>query len=59
MAGIFFANLTKPRGRGATVVFSRNALISMRDGVLYLQLRLGDLRQNQLIGCIITGHFLR
>ena len=58
MAGIFFAKLTKPRGRGATVVFSRNALISMRDGALYLQLRLGDLRQNQLIGCMVFGHFL-
>ena len=58
MAGIFFAKFTKPTGRGATVVFSRNALVSMRDGALHLQLRLGDLRQNQLIGCMVTGHFL-
>ena len=58
MAGIFFAKFTKPTGRGATIVFSRNALISMRDGVLYLQVRLGDMRQNHLIGCSISGHFL-
>ena len=58
MAGIFFAKFTKPTGRGATIVFSRNALISMRDGILYLQVRLGDLRLNHLIGCTISGHFL-
>ena len=58
MAGIFFAKFTKPTSRGATIVFSRNALISMRDGVLYLQIRLGDLRQNHLIGCSIHAHFL-
>ena len=58
MAGIFFAKFTKPTGRGATIVFSRHALISIRDGVLYLQFRLGDLRQNHLIGCSISGHFL-
>ena len=56
--GIFFAKFTKPTGRGATIVFSRHALISIRDGVLYLQFRLGDLRQNHLIGCSISGHFL-
>ena len=58
MAGIFFAKFTKPTGRGATIVFSRHALISIRDGVLYLQFRLGDLRQNHLIGCSVSGHFL-
>ena len=44
MAGIFFAKFTKPTSRGETVMFSKNALISMRDGVLYLLVRLGDLR---------------
>ena len=48
MAGIFFAKFTKPTSRGATIVFSRQALISIRDGVLYLQIRVGDLRQNHL-----------
>ena len=48
MAGIVFAKFTKPTSRGATIVFSRQALISIRDGVLYLQIRVGDLRQNHL-----------
>ena len=44
MAGIFFAKFTKPTSRGETLVFSKNALVTMRDGALYLLIRLGDLR---------------
>jgi len=58
MAGIFFAKFTKPTSRGETVMFSKNALISMRDGVLYLLVRLGDLRQTHLLECHVSGHFL-
>jgi len=58
LAGIFFAKFTKPTSRGETVMFSKNALISMRDGVLYLLVRLGDLRQSHLLECHVSGHFL-
>jgi len=58
MAGIFFAKFTKPTCRGEVVLFSKNALISMRDGALYLLVRLGDLRQTHLIECHVSGHFL-
>ena len=44
MAGIFFAKFTKPIRRGDTLVFSKNALISMRNGALYLLIRVGDIR---------------
>ena len=40
MAGIVFAKFTKPTHRGETIMFSRNALISRRNGDLYLMVRL-------------------
>jgi potassium inwardly-rectifying channel subfamily J len=58
MAGIVFAKFTKPTHRGQTIVFSRNALISRRNGGLYLMVRFGDLRCPHLIGCRVSGHFL-
>lgn len=36
MAGIIFAKFTVPRNRGETIVFSKNAVITMRNGSLYL-----------------------
>ena len=39
MAGIVFAKFTKPSHRGETIMFSKNALITMRNGALYLLVR--------------------
>ena len=44
MAGIVFAKFTKPANRAETILFSKNALISMRNGAFYLLCRIGDLR---------------
>ena len=46
MAGIVFAKFTKPANRAETILFSKNALISMRNGSFYLLCRIGDLRQD-------------
>ena len=43
MAGIVFAKFTKPTHRGETIMFSRNALISRRNGDLFLMVRLAHL----------------
>merc|ERR1719370_34858 len=58
MAGIVFAKFTKPTHRGETIMFSKNALISRRNGNLYLMVRLADLRPSHLIECHVSGHFL-
>ncbi|XP_023321186.1 ATP-sensitive inward rectifier potassium channel 8 [Eurytemora carolleeae] len=59
MAGIVFAKFTKPTNRGETILFSKNALITMRNGALYLLIRIGDIRQAHLIGCQVQGHFVK
>ena len=49
MAGIIFAKFTVPRARGETITFSKNAVISMRNGALYLLCRVSDLRKSSLL----------
>ena len=53
MAGIVFAKFMKPTGRGETIIFSKNALVS-----LHLVVRLGDLRPTHLLECHVSGYFL-
>ena len=49
LAGIVFAKFTVPRKRGSTIVFSKNAVITMRNGALYLIARVCDLRKSSLL----------
>ena len=49
MAGIIFAKFTVPRKRGQTIVFSKNAVITQRNGALYLICRVCDLRKSSLL----------
>ena len=44
MAGIVFAKFTKPTNRAETILFSTNALITLRNGSYYLLCRIGDMR---------------
>jgi hypothetical protein len=36
MAGIVFAKLARPKSRTKTILFSNNAIVTMRNGHLYL-----------------------
>ena len=47
MAGIVFAKFTKPTNRAETILFSKNALVSLRNGSYFLLCRIGDLRQGE------------
>ena len=49
MAGIVFAKFTKPTMRAETILFSKNALISLRNGSYYLVCRIGDLRYDKVV----------
>jgi hypothetical protein len=44
MAGIVFAKFTKPTMRAETILFSKNALITIRNGSFYMICRIADLR---------------
>lgn len=49
MAGIIFAKFTVPRKRGETIIFSKNMVISMRNGALFLMCRISDIRKYSLL----------
>lgn len=49
MSGIIFTKLTLPNKRASTVIFSKNAVVSLRDGFLHFMFRVGDIRHNHVI----------
>ena len=59
VTGIMFAKFTKPTHRGKTILFSKNALVTMRNGAFYLLCRVGDLRPTHLIESHISAYMMR
>lgn len=59
MSGIVFAKLTLPNRRAKTVIFSKNAVISLRDGFYQLMFRVGDIRNNHIIETKIKAFLVR
>ncbi|KXJ73971.1 hypothetical protein RP20_CCG014644 [Aedes albopictus] len=59
LAGIIFAKMTRPKSRSQTLLFSKCAVISMRDGEMCLMFRVGDLRKSHIIGANIRAQLIR
>ncbi|KAG5881680.1 hypothetical protein JTB14_002165 [Gonioctena quinquepunctata] len=58
--GIIFAKMTRPKLRTKTIQFSEHAVICIRDSVLCLVIRIGDLRnKSRLIAPRIKAHLIR
>jgi len=49
MLGILFAKLARPKNRGKTTMFSKRAVVTVRDGNLCLMFRYVDLRHRRLL----------
>ena len=59
MVGILFVKLSRAKKRSATLMFSKNALVSMRGGQLYLMMRVGDMRtKSHLLEAHIRVQFI-
>lgn len=48
MSAIIFSKMTKPKLRSNTLLFSKNALLTVDQGVPYFKFRIGDLRENHI-----------
>ncbi|CAG9815454.1 unnamed protein product [Phaedon cochleariae] len=60
LVGIFFAKMTRPKLRTQTIKFSKHAVIYMRDNVLCLVFRVGDMRKKSgLIETKIKAKLIR
>lgn len=49
MAGVVFAKLARAKCRASTVVFSRHAVVTSRNGGLFLLFRVGNIRASHLL----------
>jgi hypothetical protein len=57
--GLVYTRLSRPRNRRRTLLWSRQAAITLRDGVLTLQCRLGDMRyRSTLVEAHVRMYFL-
>lgn len=59
LVGVIFAKLSRPKTRAKTLMFSKNALISHRDGVPCFMFRIGDLRKSHIINAKIKAKIIR
>ncbi|PNF23184.1 Inward rectifier potassium channel 2 [Cryptotermes secundus] len=59
MVGIVFAKLARPKQRAQTLLFSRNAVVCLRDGELSLMFRVGDMRKSHIIGATVRAQLIR
>lgn len=59
MVGIVFVKLSRPIKRTHTLLFSRNAVICQRDGMLCLMFRVGDMRKSHIIEAHVRAQLIR
>ncbi|XP_061713606.1 G protein-activated inward rectifier potassium channel 3-like isoform X4 [Cydia pomonella] len=59
MVGIVFAKLSRPKKRAQTLLYSRNAVICLRDGQLCLMFRVGDMRKSHIVEAHIRAQIIR
>ncbi|XP_032234395.2 G protein-activated inward rectifier potassium channel 3 isoform X2 [Nematostella vectensis] len=57
--GLIFAKLSRPRNRAETILFSKKALVCVRDGKMCLTFRVGDIRKSQILHCHIRVQLFR
>ena len=55
MLGLTFAKLSRPKNRANTVVFSKRAVITLRDSKLCLIFRVADLKRRRLYDCNVRA----
>jgi len=59
MVGIVFAKLSRPKHRAQTLLFSRNAVVCLRDGQLCLMFRVGDMRKSYIVAATVRAQLIR
>ncbi|KAJ0061890.1 hypothetical protein NL108_013752 [Boleophthalmus pectinirostris] len=59
MVGCMFVKISQPKKRAETLVFSSNAVISMRDSRLCLMFRVGDLRNSHIVEASIRAKLIK
>ncbi|XP_045497048.1 G protein-activated inward rectifier potassium channel 3 isoform X3 [Colias croceus] len=59
MVGTVFAKLSRPKKRAQTLLYSRNAVVCLREGQLCLMFRVGDMRKSHIVEAHIRAQIIR
>ena len=59
LVGVVFAKLSRPKNRSETLMFSKNAVISLRDGRLCLICRVGDMRKSHIVEAHVRMYLIK
>ncbi|XP_075982778.1 ATP-sensitive inward rectifier potassium channel 12-like [Anticarsia gemmatalis] len=59
MVGILFAKLTRPKSRTQTILFSRQTVVTLRDGKLCMIFRVGDVRKSRILNITASVYVLK
>lgn len=59
MIGTIMAKMARPKKRNQTLMFSKNAVIAMRDGKLCLMWRVGNLRRSHIVEAHVRAQLMR
>ncbi|KAM8724092.1 ATP-sensitive inward rectifier potassium channel 12 [Acanthopagrus schlegelii] len=59
MIGTIMAKMARPKKRNQTLMFSKNAVIAMRDGKLCLMWRVGNLRRSHIVEAHVRAQLIR
>jgi len=59
LVGLVFTKISRAKQRSQTLMFSKNAVISARDGVLYFMFRIGDMRRSHLLEARVRAQLIK
>lgn len=59
LLGLVFTKLARPSRRADTLLFSKNAVVALRDGRLCLMFRVGDIRESRILNAQIRVQIFR
>ncbi|XP_029365072.1 ATP-sensitive inward rectifier potassium channel 12 [Echeneis naucrates] len=59
MIGTIMAKMARPKKRNQTLMFSKNAVIALRDGRLCLMWRVGNLRRSHIVEAHVRAQLIR
>uniref|UniRef100_A0A8C7V0H7 G protein-activated inward rectifier potassium channel 3 n=2 Tax=Oncorhynchus mykiss TaxID=8022 RepID=A0A8C7V0H7_ONCMY len=59
MLGTIMVKMARPKKRNQTLLFSKNAVISLRDGKLCLMWRVGNLRKSHIVEAHVRAQLIR
>ncbi|CAF4720777.1 unnamed protein product, partial [Rotaria sp. Silwood1] len=59
MVGVVFAKISRPKKRTETLIWSREAVVCLRDGQMTLQCRVGDMRKSHIVEAHVRMYLIK